>query len=74
MPNKPMAWQDRIRDPSLAVLMILQLGAIFLATPLEAKGLPIARTAADLLVLAFLVIVVVLSFGWDAIELSDRRR
>ena len=61
------AWQDRIRDPSLTVLLILQLCAIFLATPLAAKGLPIARAVADTLVLAVLVIVVMLSRKWGAI-------
>ena len=60
-------WQDRIRDPSLTVLLVLQICAIFLATPLAAKGLPIARVVADTLVLAVLVIVVMLSPRWDAI-------
>jgi hypothetical protein len=55
------AWQDRIRDPTLTVLLILELCAIFLAAPLAAKGLPIARVLADALVLAVLVIVVMLS-------------
>jgi hypothetical protein len=55
------AWQDRIRDPSLTVLLVLELCAVFLAAPLAAKGLPIARAVADTLVLAVLVIVVMLS-------------
>ncbi len=29
-------WQDRIRDPSLTVLLILELCAIFVAAPLAA--------------------------------------
>ena len=55
------AWQDRIRDPSLTALLILQICAIFLAAPLAAKGLPIARAIANTLVIAVLVIVVMMS-------------
>src|SRR5262249_58269992 len=55
------AWQDRIRNPSLTVLLILELCVIFLATPLAAKGLPIARAVADTLLLGGLIVVVVLS-------------
>jgi len=61
------AWQDRVRDPSLTVLLALELCAIFLAAPLAAKGLPVARAVADTLVLAVLVIVVLLSQNWAAI-------
>jgi Ion channel len=63
------AWRDRIRDPSLTVLLVLELCAMFLAAPLAAKGLPIARAVADTLVLAVLVIVVMLSQKWGAIIL-----
>jgi hypothetical protein len=63
------AWQGRVRDPSLTVLLILELCAIFLAAPLAAKGLPIARAINDTLVLAVLVIVVMLSYRWGAILL-----
>jgi uncharacterized RDD family membrane protein YckC len=62
-------WQDRIRDPSLTVLLVLELCAIFFAAPLAAKGLPVARAVADTLVLAVLVIVVLLSKKWGAIFL-----
>src|SRR6516164_9291017 len=54
------AWQDRISDPSLTVLLVLQLCAIFVAAPLAAKGLPMARMVVDTLVLAVLAIVVML--------------
>jgi hypothetical protein len=67
------AWQDRTRDPSLTVLLVLQLCAIFVAAPLAAKGLPMARTVADTLVLAFLVIVVMLSHKSGAIDRPPRR-
>jgi hypothetical protein len=63
------AWQDRVRDPSLTALLVLDLCAIFLAVPLAAKGLPIARAVTDTLVLAVLVIVVMLSHRWGAIVL-----
>ena len=63
------AWQDRVRDPSLTTLLVLELCAIFLAAPLAAEGLPIARAVADTLVLAALVIVVMLSHRWHAIIL-----
>ena len=55
------AWRDRVRDPSLSVLLVLELCAIFLATPLAAQGLPTARAVGETLVLAVVVIVVMLS-------------
>src|SRR6516164_4241316 len=61
------AWQDQIRDPSLTVLLVLQLCAIFVAAPLAAKGLPMARTVGNTFVLAVLVIVVMLSRKWGEI-------
>jgi hypothetical protein len=51
----------------LTALLVLELCAIFLAAPLAAKGLPIARAVADTLVLAVLAIVVMLSQKWAAI-------
>jgi hypothetical protein len=55
------AWQERIRDPTLTVLLALEFGADFVAEPLAARGLTIARAVADGLVLALLVMVVLLS-------------
>ena len=67
-PRRPIhAWQDQIRDPSLTILLILEVCAIFVAAPLAAKGLPMARTVANTLVLAVLVIVVMLSQNWGAV-------
>ncbi|MGA7263129.1 MAG: ion channel [Stellaceae bacterium] len=51
------------------MLLILDLCTIFLAAPLAAQGLPIARVVADTLVLAALVIVVLLSQRRGAIIL-----
>jgi hypothetical protein len=53
----------------LTVLLVLEICAIFLAAPLAAKGLPVARVVADTLVLAVLMIVVLLSQKWSAIFL-----
>ena len=63
------AWQDRFRDPGLTVLLVVQLCLVFLAEPLAAKGLPIARQAGEALVLAVVVIVVILSRNRGAIPL-----
>jgi hypothetical protein len=63
------AWQSRIRDPSLTVLLVLELSAMFLAAPLTAKGLPTAQAIADTLVFAVLMTVVLLSHRWGAIIL-----
>ena len=63
------AWQDRIRNPSLTALLVLEFCALFLAAPLAAKGLPIARVVADALLLGVVVIVVMLSLRWGAIVL-----
>jgi hypothetical protein len=57
------AWQERVRDPSLTVLLVLEQCTIFLAEPLAARGLPIARAVADILVLALVLIVVVAQTG-----------
>ena len=61
------SWQDRVRDPSLTVLLVLELGLVFLAAPLAAQGLPLARPVLEALVLAVLVIVVTLSYRRGAI-------
>ena len=69
MRESPPARQDRVRDQSLTTLLVLELCAMFVAEPLAAKGLPMARAVADTLVLAVLVIVVMLSRRWNAIIL-----
>jgi hypothetical protein len=51
----------------LTVLLVLELCAMFIAAPLAAKGLPMARAVADTLVLGALAIVVMLSQKWAAI-------
>lgn len=61
------AWQDRVRDPSLTVLLVLQLISLFLALPLTAIGFPIAERVGQPLLIAVLSLVVVLSHRGVAI-------
>ena len=55
------SWQDRLRDPSLGALLIIQSCAIFIAAPLAANGVPMARSIGETLVLSAGVAVVALS-------------
>jgi voltage-gated potassium channel Kch len=55
------AWQDRLRDPSLTALLVLQLFLLFVALPLAATGVPIAAPVAWLLLLLAVTLVVILS-------------
>jgi len=54
-------WQDRVRDPSLTVLLVLQVFLLFVAVPLAAAGVPIAEPVGGLLLLVAVTLVVVLS-------------
>jgi hypothetical protein len=60
-------WRNRIRDPSLTVLLIIQLGVLFIAEPLAAQGIPMAQELGEALLSAGLVIVVLLSYNFGAI-------
>ena len=60
-------WQDRLRDPSLTALLILELCALFVAVPLAAQGLPLARPVAEGLELAVVLIVALASHRRGAI-------
>ena len=53
--------QDRIRDPSLTALLILELFLIFIAAPLAAKRSPIAGPSIELMFFGVIVVVVMLS-------------
>ncbi|HUA77805.1 MAG TPA: ion channel [Acetobacteraceae bacterium] len=55
------ALQDRIRDPSLTILLVLQLFLLFVALPLDAGGVPIAEPLGISLLLLVLTVVVMLS-------------
>jgi Ion channel len=61
------AWQVQVRDPSLTVLLVLQLFLLFVALPLDATGVPIARPVAWFLVLVVLTLIVMLSHRGVAI-------
>jgi hypothetical protein len=61
------AWRERVRDPRLTALLIIQLCVIFVAAPLAALGLPWARPVGEGLVLALVLIVVTLSNSPGAI-------
>ena len=61
------SWQDRVRDPNLTVLLVLQFCLVFLAAPLAAQGVAVARPVLETLVLAVLAIVVTLSHRRGAI-------
>src|SRR5215472_10467079 len=54
-------WRDRVRDPSLTVLLVLQVFLLFVALPLAAVGVPIAEPVAWLGLLLALTFIVVLS-------------
>lgn len=60
-------WQDRFRDPALTALLALEICLVFVAAPLAAKGLAIARPITETMVLAVLLLVVVLSHRRGAI-------
>jgi hypothetical protein len=53
-------WRDRFRDPALTVLLVLEICLIFLAAPLAAKGVPIARPIIETMMLAVVLIVGIL--------------
>ena len=61
------AWQDRYRDQALTVLLAIQLCLVFVAAPLAAKGLPVARPIGETLLLAVVAIVAMLSHRPGAI-------
>jgi Ion channel len=68
--TKPMllrAWRERVRNPSLTALLILQVFLLFVALPLDATGVPIAEPVVWSLLLAVMTVVVTLSYRSIAI-------
>jgi ion channel len=59
--NSFQSWQDRFRDPALSTLLAFEVCLIFLAAPLAAKGVPIAKPMVQAMVLAVVLIVGTLS-------------
>lgn len=51
-----VVWQDQFRDPALTRLLALELFLIFVATPLAAKGLPIARPITETMVIVVTIV------------------
>jgi len=64
------AWQVRARDPALTVLLIVQLIAIFLVAPVAAMGLRVPPLVLDLLLIAVIGLVLVLSASRVAVALA----
>jgi hypothetical protein len=60
-------WRERVGDPCLTALPIIQLCVIFIDAPLAALGLPWARPVGEGLVLALVPIIVTLSNSRGAI-------
>jgi hypothetical protein len=64
------AWQDRLRDPALTVLLVVQLVAIFVLTPIAAVGVPIPALLVELLLSAVIGIVMLITVSRWAIALA----
>jgi hypothetical protein len=60
-------FQDRIRDASLSVILVLEIFIVFVSAPLAVKGLPLARVVVDILTWTTVVLIVLLSHRWGAI-------
>jgi Ion channel len=60
-------FQKRIRNPSLTLILVLELSMIFFSAPLAAKGLPLAEKILDVSTWTMVVLIVLLSHRWGAI-------
>jgi hypothetical protein len=63
-------WQDRLRDPALTVLLVVQLIAMFVLTPIAAMGVPIPRIVVEALLTALIAIVLLITTSRWAIALT----
>ena len=63
------AWRDQVRNPSLSVLLVLQIFLMFVALPLDAMGVPIAKPLGQSLLILVLTVVVMLSHRGVAIAM-----
>jgi len=54
-------WQERLRDPSLTALLVLEVTVIFVMSPLRALGVVVPPTIAVTVVLGVITVVVLLS-------------
>ncbi|MDQ2804329.1 MAG: potassium channel family protein [Pseudomonadota bacterium] len=62
-------WQDRLRDPSLTALLVIELLFIFVASPLAALGIPLPSAAAGVAAMVFILVAVAVSQSVGAIVL-----
>ncbi len=70
IPRRLKTWQDRMRDPALTVLLVVQLLAMFVLTPVAAMGLPIPRAVVNLLLIAVIAVVLIITNSRGAIALA----
>jgi hypothetical protein len=70
IPRRLKTWQDRMRDPALTVLLVVQLLSMFVLTPLAATGLPIPRAVVNVLLVAVIAVVLVITRSRAAIALA----
>jgi hypothetical protein len=63
-------WQERWRDPALTVLLVVQLIAMFVLTPLAATGVPTPRLLVDALLVAVIAVVLAITSSRAAIALA----
>jgi hypothetical protein len=64
------AWRHRFRDPALTVLLVVQLIAMFMLTPLAAMGVFVPRILVDVLLAAVIAVVLLISTSRGAIALA----
>jgi hypothetical protein len=63
-------WQERWRDPALTVLLVVQMIAMFVMTPLAAMGMPAPRLLVDALLVAVIAVVLAITKSRGAIALA----
>jgi hypothetical protein len=70
VPRRFRAWQLRLHDPALTVLLIVQLIAMFVLTPLAAMGVPLPPLMVELLLSTVIGIVMLITVSRWAIALA----
>jgi hypothetical protein len=63
-------WQKRVREPSLTLLLVMQVLAIFVCLPMAASGVPFPPSIALGLLLTFIALVVIVSRTPGAVALG----
>ena len=57
------SWHDRVQDPALTPLLIVQCLLIFVTAPVAATGFPGSRIASEVVFIAFAILVVFVARG-----------